>query len=347
MLRADGSAAGSVEVTVVALREKGGIESAEVVGRTTTGADGRWSVPAESRDFGTRSFEVRAVVDGKPVLDDLVQRPGESPPLVGTGSSSALTLRVGAGRMGAGARSAVDTMVARPGQVEPARAAFGPQHAPVMSAAASTPVAKASCTYVFVAQNKYKRVWAPLKVSRTRSKSTLRYKWSTTKRTDLGVVLNTPSGKYMGGLTGSSHEESGMSIRPRWRNNESKLVKAQWRYRRYRAWCLGGPPPSDPPRPLKIWKWKPYEATGFTKNVHNTPTFKCRSRGPVANEVNLTSKTTVRWQGWFSIIGIGMDNTQMQTKATSLRIRPDNGTTPRYCGSAWPLRESAFVRELK
>jgi hypothetical protein len=216
-----------------------------------------------------------------------------------------------------------------------------------MPAAASAPVGKASCTYVFVAQNKYKRVWAPLKVSRTRSKSTLRYKWSTTRRTDLGVVLNTPSGKYMGGLTGSSHEESGMSIRPRWRNNESKLVKAQWRYRRYRAWCLGGPPPSDPPRPLNIWKWKPYEATGFTRNVKNNPTFKCRARGPVANPVEFSTATTARWQGWFSIIGVGVDNTQTQTKETSLRIRPDDGKTPRYCGSGSLLNKSAFVRERK
>lgn len=138
-----------------------------------------------------------------------------------------------------------------------------------------------------------------------------------------------------------------MSIAPRWRNNESKLVKAQWRYRRYRAWCPGGPPPSDPPRPLNIWKWKPYEATGYTRNVENNPTFKCKTKGPIANAVVFTGKATVRWQGWFSIIGVGVDNTQTQSEATSLRINPDSGKTPRYCGSSSRLRKSAFVRELK
>jgi hypothetical protein len=328
--------------------ESGGIESAVVVGRARTDSDGGWRVPAPSRTVGTRSFEVRTVVDGVPVLYDFVQRPGDTPTFGGA-QPGPMTLRVGAGRVGGNAapRSDDEAMVAPPGQVEAARAASGPLDAPVMAGGNVAGVAKASCDYVFVAQNKYKRVWAPLKTSRTRSKSTLRFKWSTTKKTDLGVVFNTPAGKYMGGLSGSSHEESGMSLMPRWANNESKLVKAQWRYRRYRAWCLGGPPPADPPRPLNIWKWKPYEATGFTKNVPNTPTFKCRSRGPVANAVKLTTTTTVAWPGWFSIIGVGVDNTQTQAKETSTTIRPDKGRTPRYCGSAGRLRKSAFVREVR
>jgi hypothetical protein len=281
------------------------------------------------------------------LLYDFVRRPGEPVPPGGTTATPTPTLRVGAGREADQARSSVDTLVARPGEVEPAQAASGPHDAPAMPAASGTPVGRASCTYVFVAQKKYKKVWAPLKVSRTRSKSTLRYKWSTTKKSDLGVVFNTPGGKYMGGLSGSSNEESGMSIAPRWQNNQSKVVKAQWRYRRYRAWCLGGPPPSDPPRPLNIWKWKPYEATGFTKNVTRNPTFKCKQRGPVASEIVLRKQASVAWRGWFSIIGVGVDNTQTQSGETSLKLVPDPGTTPRYCSSAARLRSSALVREVK
>jgi hypothetical protein len=345
MLRADGSAAAGAEVTVVALRESGGIESAVVVGRSRTDADGEWSIPPPGRSYGTRSFEVRTVVDGKPLLYDFVQRPGDKPSL-GAQMGSHLSLRAGLGRVGSTGEPRSGSLVALPGQVDAAEPISGPRDALTMPTA-SAPLAKPSCTYVFVAQNRYKRVWVPLKVSRTRSKSTLSYKWSTTRETDLAVVISTPERKVMGGLTGSSRERSRMTLRPRWRNHESKLVKAQWRYRRHRAWCLGGPPPSDPPRPLNIWKWKPYRATGFTRKVDNTPTFKCRAKGPVASELTLDNRAAVRWQGWFSIVGVALDGKQTQTTDTSLKIVPDPGKTPRYCGSAKDLDYSSFVREIK
>lgn len=138
-----------------------------------------------------------------------------------------------------------------------------------------------------------------------------------------------------------------MSIIPRWRNNEAKMVKAEWRYRRYRAWCLGGPPPSDPPRPLNIWKWKPYEATGFTKKLDHYPSFKCKRKGTVASEVVLKKHASVLWRGWFSIIGVGLDNSQTQTRSTSLRIIPDSGKTAIYCSSRISLQKSPLVREVK
>lgn len=65
----------------------------------------------------------------------------------------------------------------------------------------------------------------------------------------------------------------------------------------------------------------------------------------VYNKIRLKQRATVRWGGWFSIIGVELDNTQTQTEHTALVIKPDSAQTPRYCGSGQYLRTSAFVRE--
>jgi hypothetical protein len=90
----------------------------------------------------------------------------------------------------------------------------------------------------------------------------------------------------------------------------------------------------------------PYEPMGFTRATWNNPTFACRIKGPVNAEVTLDNTTSVTWGGWFKIAGLTLSDKQTQTTRTSLVIDPDEGKTPRYCGSGADLADSGLVREI-
>lgn len=187
----------------------------------------------------------------------------------------------------------------------------------------------------------------PLKVSRTLTHSVLRYKYTTSRQTDLGAAVVTTNDAYSAGLEASRDEHDGLSVTPDWPHSTAKMVKMQWRYRKCRAWCPGGPPPSTPPTPLNIWKWRPHSELGFTKNVANNPDFTCKITGPIASLVTYDNTVTVRWVGWFSVAGVTLNDNQTQSTSTALTIDPDSGETARYCGSSSSsLGSSAFVREV-
>lgn len=354
ILDIEGQPADAVRVDVVALRDRGDVQVPQVVATAITNEDGRWVADRPARAVKVDQMEIRAIVDGRHlvynfVADDAAPSSG-SQQTTTSSQTFDVTLRAGKGATeGADMLGAEETLAVKGADgttaVEVPETRQQTESQVGVHDRVRTDAATAPCAYGWFPQNKYRKRWAPLKVSRTRSKSTQVYVWSTTRHTDLEVAINDDGDTYAGGLSNSVNEQSGMTIKPRWPNNTSKLVRAQWEYRRYRAWCFGGPPPSDPPQPLNLWKWRPNEALGYTKSEPNAPTFACRTRGPVHAKIRLKQRATVRWGGWFSIIGVELDNTQTQTEHTALVIKPDTEQTPRYCGSGQYLRTSAFVRE--
>ncbi|GAB6986773.1 hypothetical protein JCM10369A_32980 [Nocardioides pyridinolyticus] len=368
LLQHDGTPAAGVDVTVVALHDDvDNIQRATLVATVTTSADGSWSVDDLPVPAGTL-LEARTFFNGQPLIYNFAA-PGDA-----TGSdSSPLVLQEGIGQVeqsdqataAAPAAGFVDdtTWIAGAGDVETDQDTSGPADAPDMGAFGAAPDAVGldaspkTCNYAYVPENKYKKVWVPLKVSRTLTHSRLHYSFTTTKQSDLEIAAYSSDSAMTAGLEGSRNESDSLTVSPGWPHDTSKLVKMQWRYRRYRAWCYGGPPPSPPPTPLNLWKWRPYETLEFTKPVSNNPDFTCRITGPVNSEVILKDTVTTSWGGWFAItvkpprstssITTYLDNKQTQTSSTSLTIDPDAGETARYCGSnSSSLSNSAFVREV-
>ena len=139
-----------------------------------------------------------------------------------------------------------------------------------------------------------------------------------------------------------------MNLSPDWPNNTSKLVKAKWKFREMRRYCMYETGTGPEGKATDVYKWVPYEfSSGYTKGVANNPTFTCATEGPVNSKVTFSTTATVKWGGWFEIAGVKLSNTQTQSSGTSLTVDPDTGKTPRYCGSnSSGLRYSGFVREI-
>lgn len=367
LIQRDGAPASSVEVSLYELEDEGTVQHATLLATATTAVDGTWQWTGVSVPEGT-FVEARALVNGSPVIFDFRIPTGNAPE-----ADTPLVLQEGSGRVSVGDPATVSastastypdnsTLLAGAGDVEGDEDATGPNDAPDMGLLDATPddvgvePAVTSCNYGWFAQDKYKKVWVPLKVSRTLNHSRLHYSFSTSKQSDLGIAFHGSTDAYSAGIEGSRSEKDELTISPDWPHDTSKLVKMQWRYRRYRAWCYGGPPPSTPPTPLNMWKWRPYEPMEFTKPVANNPTFSCDVTGPVNSKIVLSNQVTVGWRNWYSVTvkppkstasaTVELDNDQTQTTSTSLTIDPDSGETARYCGSATSLANSAFVREI-
>lgn len=375
ILRADGSPAPGVRVNLGAMiTYPQGWDMPAPIGTTVTDSTGHWSIQSlKTPPASTTSMEIAAVVDGRIVIHDYDPFPAAGPSAGSTAKRMAavadtglrpadVTLQVGVGEVTPGGRvappattaTATTTVTAMSDgtdqalatDVEAAEDSTGPLDAPTSIPDGAYDSSRVGSCCFWANLNEYKKVWVPLKVSRTLSHSVLHYNFKTSTQTDLEIVVTASGDVSSGGLSGSLKEDTSMTLSPDWPHNTSKLVKAQWQYRRQRAWTYGGPPPSDPPTPTNTYRWKANKPLGYTKSLDNNPTFDCKTSGPIGSKVTMDNTTSVTWGGWYSIAGFSLDDKQTQSTQTSLTIDPDDGETARYCGSGSTLATSPFLREI-
>lgn len=345
---------------------RGSVESPQLIGTDVTDASGNWAVPRPSVSIpADATLEIEADIDDRPLIYDFPAETVSSASSATRGHVSArtlptqhLSLRAGTGLVAPGHGSSgstssrstldgsssfsvvTDTAVASAADVEGDSDTTGPSD----GSDEARPDGRGGSIcggglWVWAPLNKYKMVWVPLKTSRTLGKSVLHYNWSTTTETRMDIAVVDDGGGYAGGLASSEVQETSTGLSPDWPNNTSKLVRTEWRYRKYQVYCMGG-------TTWALYKWVPNYPELFTKAEANDPDFPCGISGPVNATITLTNTAKVTWLKWFSIAGIKLDNTQTQATTTGLVIDPDTRQTPRYCVSGTSLKSSAFVREI-
>jgi hypothetical protein len=374
LLTVDGEPAPDASVTLSVLTvDTSGTEIPTVVGQTTTDADGKWQIDGPDEATGLGQMEIVALVGDRSVVYDYVAA-GAGPASRGPGISSTkagpvdLTLQVGVGEVhqaAAARRAAVAESQPSPdvlgddgstGTAVPLPAAADrPVPGPVDGAPDGEGKSETSCwvpSYQWHPTNHYREGWVPIKWTQTEGKSTVRYAWTTSAETLLGVaVVPNLGANYAGGAEYSVKNQTAMTISPTWPNNTDKTALAGWIYRKMQAWC---PPRTAVPHgpttagyPLSLWKWRAWRPNGYSRaNTSTDVVVNCVKRGPVAFETTLTRAHTQTFNSWFSIVGVGLRSSQTQSDETSVTVYPDAGKVPRYCSSdSGGLRTSAWIWE--
>lgn len=230
----------------------------------------------------------------------------------------------------------------------PAPAGTGPETDP-------SDLRSANCdSIIWWPTDRWKRGWLPVSTLKTEYKSRQSYVWHTTTETRIGVAITGAYGEYAGGLTASTVNESGAMVEMVVAaEHTTRTLKVQWSFRRNHAICVHAPDyPGDPTAGqhyIRKFKWIPHHWTTGNIKPEGYVGWACNVdyEVPVQNKTTVMRRSTTTWDGWVSVAGVAIDNSQTGSERTKTVIEPRAGQRATICGYGdEPLRAEAIKERV-
>jgi hypothetical protein len=204
----------------------------------------------------------------------------------------------------------------------------------------------------WIPQNSIKRVDVKLQQLMTGKKSTVRYDWSNSSKTRMGVTYEYPHAKngtivkVKAGMSHSVTEASGVNFARGTNRNEWAAV--DWEYRKYKKYChvdTGGYHHRF--YDAGSWQWRPRQWTGGNSYIPTKSIFRCSKKydSTISARTWVARSSSRVISGGVVINGLSADVQQTNDTSHRLTFVP-TGRSARICGkNNYPINAST-VKEV-